>query len=327
MSKLAIIDADSMIYIIAWKFKTKKVANMVRISLNQFIHELLKASGATHYVGFYGSSDKTTAPNFRFALDPEYKANRPETPEFITKWRPTIHKEMSDKWGFLPVSGMEADDAVSITKRRYEKEYDEIVVITADKDLKQLAGITHFDMGKHKFTDITQLEADKFFVEQLLKGDTGDNVKGLPGIGPKTAAALVAGCKTTADLKWMAIRMYKNHFDSKETKLTKTVETDIEVEWTTWLDEMKADTKSVIHKLTDKQLERQKRLFITGAAKKRAAEKSNGGWRAYIKQQYQLLRMLDEAPDGFVIPEPVEFAHAVVDTDMDPAEDTDFLGL
>lgn len=325
MSKLAIIDADSMIYIIAWKFKTKKVANLVRISLNQFIHELLKASGATHYVGFYGSSDKTTAPNFRFAIDPEYKSNRPETPDFITKWRPTIHAEMSEKWGFVPVSGMEADDAVSIAKNKYAKDYDEIVVITADKDLKQLAGITHFDMNKHKFTPISQLEADKFFVEQLLKGDPGDHIKGLPGTGPKTAAALVEGCKTSSDLKWMVMRMYKNHFDSNEVKLTKTAETDIETEWNTWLDAVKADDKNPIHQMTEKQLERQKRLFITGAAKKRAVEKSNGGWRAYIKQQYQLLRMLDVAPDGFVVPEPVAFAHTIDDTD--PEEKTDFLGL
>ncbi len=325
MKKLAIIDADSMIYIIAWKFKTKKVANMVRISLNQFIHELLKESGATHYIGFYGSSDKTMAPNFRFAIDPEYKANRPETPDFITKWRPTIHKEMSDRWGFIPVSGMEADDAVSIAKAQYQSEYDEIVIITADKDLKQLGGTTHFDMSKHKITPVNDFEADRFFVEQMLKGDTGDNIKGIPGIGPKTAAALVEGCASSTELKWLAIRMYKNHFDDVEKKAKKAPSVDVEAEWDEYEKTMRTESQD-FNCLSPKQVERQKRLFIAGAVKKRILAESNGGWKAYIKQQYALLRMLDVAPDGFVVPTPVEFE--IMDADMpDNDDDVDFLDL
>lgn len=324
MKKLAIIDADSMIYIIAWKFKTKKVANMVKISLNQFIHELLRESEATHYIGFYGSSDKTTAPNFRFAIDPEYKANRPETPDFIVKWRPTIHKEMFDRWGFIPVSGMEADDAVSIAKTQYQSEFDEIVVITADKDLKQLGGITHFDMSKHKITPINNFEADRFFVEQMLKGDTGDNVKGIPGIGPKTAASLVEGCSSSAELKWMTIRMYKNHFDELEKKAKKAPSVDLETEWNDYIVDIRANNAE-FNLLSDKQIERQKRLFISGAVKKRILEESNGGWRAYIKQQYALLRMLDVAPDGFVVPDPVEFE--VIDDSTPAGDDADFLDL
>jgi len=313
-----------MIYIIAWKFKTKKVANMVKISLNQFIHELLRESEATHYIGFYGSSDKTTAPNFRFAIDPEYKANRPETPDFIVKWRPTIHKEMSDRWGFMPVSGMEADDAVSIAKTQYQSEFDEIVVITADKDLKQLGGITHFDMSKHKITPINNFEADRFFVEQMLKGDTGDNVKGIPGIGPKTAASLVEGCSSSAELKWMTIRMYKNHFDELEKKAKKAPSVDLETEWNDYIVDIRANNAE-FNLLSDKQIERQKRLFISGAVKKRILEESNGGWRAYIKQQYALLRMLDVAPDGFVVPDPVEFE--VIDDSTPAGDDADFLDL
>jgi len=313
-----------MIYIIAWKFKTKKVANMVKISLNQFIHELLRESEATHYIGFYGSSDKTTAPNFRFAIDPEYKANRPETPDFIVKWRPTIHKEMFDRWGFIPVSGMEADDAVSIAKTQYQSEFDEIVVITADKDLKQLGGITHFDMSKHKITPINNFEADRFFVEQMLKGDTGDNVKGIPGIGPKTAASLVEGCSSSAELKWMTIRMYKNHFDELEKKAKKAPSVDLETEWNDYIVDIRANNAE-FNLLSDKQIERQKRLFISGAVKKRILEESNGGWRAYIKQQYALLRMLDVAPDGFVVPDPVEFE--VIDDSTPAGDDADFLDL
>jgi len=319
MKRLAIIDADSMIYIVAYKFRTKKVANMVKINLNQFISELLHEAKATHYVGFYGSSDKTRIPNFRYAVDPEYKKNRPETPDFITKWRPTIHQEMTDRWNFMSVAGIEADDAVAIAKAKYENEFDEIVIITADKDLKQIAGTIHFDMNKHKFTVMDKFSADKFFAEQMLKGDTTDNIKGLPGIGPKKAADLVETCTNSVQLKWMIIRMYKNHFDKNIVEPD--IQKEIEDEWLAF-----AADNDELESMTAKQQERQKRLFVIGATKRKVIEKNDGGWKGYIRQQYTLLRMLDEAPDGFEIPELTEFE--IPDENDQPSDsDVDFLGL
>jgi len=319
MRRLAIIDADSMIYIVAYKFRTKKVANMVKINLNQFISELLNEVKATHYVGFYGSSDKTVIPNFRYAIDPEYKKNRPDTPDFITKWRPTIHQEMTDKWGFMSVAGIEADDAVAIAKAKYQDQFDEIVIITADKDLKQIAGTIHFDMNKHKSTVMDTFSADKFFAEQMLKGDTTDNIKGLPGIGPKKAADLVDTCTTSNQLKWLVIRMYKSHFDKN--KVEPDIQQEIEDEWAVFItDNME------IKKLSTKQQERQKRMFVSGATKRRLSEKNDGGWKGYIRQQYSLLRMLSEAPDGFEVPELIEF-EVPDETDQPSDADEDFLGL
>ena len=321
MKRLAIIDADSMIYIVAYKFRTKKIANMVKINLNQFISELLNEVKATHYVGFYGSSDKVGIPNFRYSIDPEYKKNRPETPDFITKWRPTIHQEMTDRWGFMSVAGIEADDAVGIAKAKYENEYDEIVIITADKDLKQIPGTIHFDMNKHKSTAMDVLSANRFFAEQMLKGDTTDNIKGLPGIGPKKAADLVETCTTTAQLKWLVIRMYKNHFDKN--KVEPDISKEINDEWEAFI-----AGNDEFERLSDKQQERQKRMFILGATKRKLREKKDGGWKAYIKQQYSLLRMLSEAPDGFEVPEPIEYeAPDDVDVPSDADSDVDFLGL
>lgn len=319
MKKLAIIDADSMIYIVAYKFRTKKVANMVKINLNQFIDELLNETKATHYVGFFGASDKVTKPNFRYDVDPNYKKNRPETPDFITKWRPTIHQEMMDRWGFVPVMGIEADDAVSIAHNQYKGDFDEVVIITADKDLKQIPGTTHFDMNKHKFTPIDEMEAARFFAEQMLKGDTTDNIKGLPGIGPKKAADLVATCTTKAQLKWMIMRMYKSHFD--KTKVEPDIEKEAQEAWDTYL------LTIVDNQFTNVQLERQKRLFLKGFTNKRYKEKSSG-WREYITQQYTLLHMLTEAPEDFEVPEPTLYSGAVVDEIVAPDDEkVDLLGL
>lgn len=293
-TRLALIDADSMIYIVAYKFKDKKVANLVKISLDTFISECLNAVDATHYIGFYGSKEVGAESNFRYQIDSEYKSTRPPSPDFIEKWRPVIHQQMKERWGFMPIEGMESDDAVAIANKEFKGQYDSIVIITSDKDLKQIPNTTHFDMGKRVFTEINQFDADKFFCEQMLKGDPGDAIKGLPGIGPKKAADIVNTCTTSTQLKWIVMRMYREHFDNELTKLiaaeTKTLSAD-------WLaeNEVPLTTKGY----TTKQIAR--KLNIAMEAKIDSIKENHAllNWRTYLIQQYRLLRMLETAPDGF----------------------------
>lgn len=310
--RLALIDADSMIYIVAWKFRSKNIPNLVKMNLNSFINDALHESGATHYIGFYGSQEEDAEPNFRYSVDPDYKKTRPETPDFITKWRPTIHKTMKEKWGFMPVSGMEADDAVAIAASKYRDEFDSIVVITADKDLKQIPNITHFDMNKRITTEIDQFDADKFFCEQMLKGDPGDAIKGLPGIGPKKAVTVLEPCTNSVQLKWTVIRMYKQHFDEQGDKIERANRKSIENEW------LDANKEALdIDGYTPKQIERKARLHTDIAVADLIKEELPSTWKEYITQQYKLLRMLEIAPEGVVLPEPVEYEEYVEKEDQE----------
>lgn len=301
-TKLALIDADSMIYIVAWKFRNKNIPNLVKMNINSFIHDILQEVGATHYLGFYGSTEEGVEPNFRYDLVDDYKSTRPETPDFIIKWRPTIHAQMRDKWGFQPIDGMEADDAVAIANSQFKNNYDSIVVITADKDLKQIANTTHFDMNKRIYTEINQFEADKFFSEQMLKGDPGDNIKGLPGIGPKKAVNLLKLCTNSIELKWTVIRMYNEHFTSIRAKIERDKSKEIEAEWITE-NSLELETKG----FTTKQIARKCRLFVQEAIKDKITDEMPYTWKEYIVQQYRLLRMLEIAPDGFVLNDIREF--------------------
>jgi 5'-3' exonuclease len=299
---LAVIDADSMIYIIGWKFRSKNIPNLVKMSLDSFIHDCLTMVGATHYVGFFGSSDEGSVPNFRYDLYKEYKANRPETPPFITKWRPTIHKQMEDVWKFQKVEGMEADDAVSIAVNKYREDYDRIVVITADKDLKQIPNITHHDMSKHIDTEISEFDAHKFLGEQMLKGDTGDNIKGLPGFGPRKSKAIIDACKSSIEIKWAILRLYNDHFSSAYNKEIATIKAELAKEW-----EANNDVERLKNTYDLKQIDRKKRLYVEYNLEDRLEETDVTNWKEYIKTQYKLLKMLDTPPGDYKVPEVVEF--------------------
>lgn len=296
--RLALIDADSMIYIIAWKFRNKNVANLVKMSLSSFINDTLEQVGATHYIGFYGSKEEGAEPNFRYQIDTEYKKTRPPAQDFIAKWRPVIHEHMKTKWGFMPVSGMEADDAIAIANAKYKDEYDSIVVITADKDLKQIADTTHFDMNKKIATEINKIDADKFFAEQMLKGDPGDCIKGLPGIGPKKAVNLLADCENSTQLKWTVIRMYCQHFTDQEAKIAKKSAKALESKW---MDDNSENLEKEGY--TPKQIARKARLHVDKELEDEIRAEQPYTWKEYIVQQYRLLRMIEDSPEGFVMPD------------------------
>lgn len=314
MKNLIIFDADSIIWTVAYKFRNKKVKNLMLISLNNFIGEVIQNTKATHYLGYFGSKEAGREPNFRYAVDVNYKAQRPPEPDWITKWRPVICNEMEEKWGFIGVEGLEADDAVAFTAAHFKDEYDEIIIAAVDKDLKQIPNITYYNYTKHTSEKTNEFSCANELGIQMLAGDTADNIKGLYKIGPIKAKKHLSICKTITEIKWSVMRMYYAHEEDLRKKitkeLTKLIKTDIETsEW--------AKGKS------DKQIERQVRITLIDKIDKEMESKMPGGWKAYYKIQYKLLKLLDVVPDNFDMPDPVESSIAVA---ADIADD-DFLFL
>ncbi|MEO1129999.1 MAG: DNA polymerase I, partial [Planctomycetota bacterium] len=141
---------------------------------------------------------------FRSEIFPEYKANRDAPPE---DFRPQVERCLSILEAMqipvLGVEGVEADDTIATIARRITADDPDVKVriVSKDKDLQQLlvAGrIEMFDVHTDIVIDTAQLLEDKGIApEQVvdmlaLMGDTVDNVPGVPGIGPKTAAQLIA---------------------------------------------------------------------------------------------------------------------------------------
>ena len=138
--------------------------------------------------------------NFRNDIFPDYKATRKEIPEELIPQFPIIREAVRAlNLHYLEMEGYEADDLIATYTQKALAEGMEVVVVSADKDLMQLIrkGVEFYDPMKDKFftpEDVKEkfgVYPDKVVDVQALSGDSTDNVPGVPGIGPKTAAELV----------------------------------------------------------------------------------------------------------------------------------------
>ncbi len=142
----------------------------------------------------------TKGPTFRHEIYEAYKANRPPMPEDLAVQVPYI-KQVVEGMNIicLEVGGYEADDIIGTLAQEAEEEGFRVIMVTGDKDFKQLVSprITIWDPMKDRTIDYENLKKDsglepsKWVDIMALAGDSSDNIPGVPGIGEKTAIALV----------------------------------------------------------------------------------------------------------------------------------------
>ncbi len=141
----------------------------------------------------------------RSEIYPEYKSNRPETPEGITVAVPYIYKILDAlNIQVIEKHGFEADDIIGTLAKKAELEGFKTFMVTSDKDYAQLVsentvmykparsgGISEIwdvDTVKEKFG----IDHPKQVIDFLgMMGDSVDNIPGLPGVGPKTAMKFI----------------------------------------------------------------------------------------------------------------------------------------
>ncbi|MEM7397343.1 MAG: DNA polymerase I [Pseudomonadota bacterium] len=151
----------------------------------------------SHLAVIFDYSSKT----FRNEIYPEYKANRDEPPEDL---RPQfgLIREATRAFNLpcIEEEGFEADDLIATYAREARKVGGNVTIISSDKDLMQLIGpgVIMYDQMKDRVFDEADVEEkwgvkpEKMIDLQALAGDSTDNIPGVPGIGPKTAAQLLA---------------------------------------------------------------------------------------------------------------------------------------
>ncbi len=142
----------------------------------------------------------TKGPGFRHDIYPDYKANRPPAPEDLVPQFALI-REATDAFGLhrVEAAGWEADDLIATAATKALENGQEVVVISADKDLMQLIrpGVRMLDPMKQRWIDDEYVREkfgcrpDQVVEIQALAGDSSDNVPGVHGIGVKTAALLL----------------------------------------------------------------------------------------------------------------------------------------
>lgn len=150
----------------------------------------------THFAVIFDYSSKT----FRNDLYPEYKANRDAPPEDL---RPqfALIREATRAFNLpcIETEGFEADDIIATYAKEAEAVGGDVTIISSDKDLMQLItpNTIMYDTMKDRRVGIEEVREkfgvgpEKMIDLQALSGDSTDNIPGVPGIGPKTAAQLL----------------------------------------------------------------------------------------------------------------------------------------
>ena len=162
----------------------------------KMLQETRGADAPTHVAVIFDKSEQT----FRNELYPDYKAHRPPAPEDLVPQFGLI-REATRAFNLpcIEMAGFEADDIIATYAEQAAAAGGRVTIISADKDLMQLVGggVGMFDTLKNKAIGPDEVMEkfgvgpDRVIDVQALAGDSVDNVPGAPGIGIKTAAALI----------------------------------------------------------------------------------------------------------------------------------------
>lgn len=207
LKKLFLLDAYALIYRAHFAFtKTPRINSRglntsVPFGFTNTLLEVITKQKPTHI----GVAFDTTAKTFRDEIFADYKATRQETPEDIRYGIPKC-KEIIRGFNIpiLELDGFEADDIIGTLAAQACKQGFEVYMMTPDKDFGQLVNDCVFlykpaymgnavdVLGPREVCEKWDIENVAQVTDMLgMQGDTSDNIPGVPGVGPKTAAALL----------------------------------------------------------------------------------------------------------------------------------------
>src|SRR6188768_14590 len=162
----------------------------------KLLTEMPKDNKPTHLAVVFDKSEKT----FRTDFYPQYKAHRPDAPADLIPQFPLIREAVKAfDIPCLEQAGFEADDIIATYARMACEAKATATIVSSDKDLMQLVNdcVTMYDtmkdkrIGRAEVIEKFGVGPEKVIEAQALIGDSSDNVPGVPGIGPKTAAQLI----------------------------------------------------------------------------------------------------------------------------------------
>lgn len=210
--KLFLLDAYALVYRAHFAFtKTPRISSKgintsVPFGFTNTLLEVIQKQKPTHIAVAFDTSAKT----FRDEIFKEYKATRQETPEDVRYGIPKV-KEIIRGFNIpiLELDGYEADDIIGTFAIQAAAQGFEVYMMTPDKDFGQLVS-EHIFLYKPAYMGNTvdvlgvQEVCEKWDIKSVsqvadmlgLQGDSSDNIPGIPGIGPKTAAQLLKQYET-----------------------------------------------------------------------------------------------------------------------------------
>ena len=208
MKKLFLLDGHALVYRAHYAFMTRPLMNSKGWNVScisgftRVLLDLMKREKPSHLA----VSFDLPSPTFRHEMFENYKANRDSQPEDISFGLPYIMQILRGmNIPIITAEGYEADDVIGTLAKQAEKEGFQVYMMTPDKDYGQLVSENIFMYKPAKNGNEAEVwgvkEVCEYWgigrVEQVIdmlgmQGDAVDNIPGLPGIGPKTAAILLA---------------------------------------------------------------------------------------------------------------------------------------
>ena len=205
MKRLFLIDAYALVFKYYYAFMGRPMRNRygmntsILFGFTKFLRDIQKREKPD----LLGVAMDPKGGSFRCQLFPEYKANRPATPEDIIASVPYLCRLLKAmRIPVFEVEGYEADDVIGTLAMKGEQAGYEVFMVTPDKDYGQLVG-PHRHLYKQKGDDVEIVRqedicakygiSDPVLVRDILAiwGDASDNIPGVPGIGEKGACKLV----------------------------------------------------------------------------------------------------------------------------------------
>lgn len=173
-------------------YPTNALFGFIRI-----LRQLRQQWGPTHWVVVFDGG----LPARRTDLLPAYKAQRPRMPDDLRRQLEPVNDYLARAGiAAIRMDAQEADDVIATLAALAGTDC-EVLVATSDKDALQLVGATTTvvppvqtgqRMGRQEVFDKCGVYPEQIAAWLTMTGDTADNIPGIPGLGPKTAAKLLA---------------------------------------------------------------------------------------------------------------------------------------
>ncbi len=219
---ILLVDADSLIFASCYKkreFPTdEKFYTDIDDSKAKFdqqfmsiVNKLEDMYSVDKVITFSGSKG-----NFRKLITSDYKANRKavDLPPLLNEMHDYVKDQYESVWGH----GIETDDIVARYWFELSNEIgrDNVMIVSIDKDYKQFPCLIYNYHYKHKVVlDISEDEALFNFYEQMIIGDTADNVNYFKGKGKKFAEKYLADCDTKYQYTKKMYQLFKDKYKGK----------------------------------------------------------------------------------------------------------------
>lgn len=208
MKKLFLLDGHALVYRAHYAFMTRPLLNSKGWNVScvsgftRVLLDVIKNQKPTHIA----VSFDLPGPTFRHVKFEQYKAQREKQPEDISFGLPYIVQILEGmNIPVLTKEGFEADDVIGTIAKKAEAQGFEVYMMTPDKDYAQLVSDKIFMYKPARGGDEAEIWGVKEVCENWgikrvdqvidmlgMQGDAVDNIPGFPGIGPKTAAILIA---------------------------------------------------------------------------------------------------------------------------------------